>query len=87
MVAVILKELNHLRKYFIIIQNTDNKKCLIWCLARSLYPMDKNLVRDWHIENIDINMAIKVDFKEIKFPVKTRDKMEIKKIRKKLYQH
>ena len=32
-------------------------------------------------------MAIKVDFKEIKFPVKTRDKMEIEKIRKKLYQH
>ena len=45
MVAVTLnlsKELNHLRKGLINIQDSDDTRCLKWCLVRYLNPADPN---------------------------------------------
>ena len=36
------KELDHLRKGLINIQNIDNNKSFKWCLVRYLNPADRN---------------------------------------------
>ena len=64
------KELDHPRKGLINTQNIDNNKCFKWCLVRYLNPADHNLVR---ITKADKVFAKKLDFKDIKFPVKVRD--------------
>ena len=52
------------------IQNIDDKECFKWCLVRYLNPADLNSVRT---TKADKDFAKKLDFKDIKFPVKVRD--------------
>ena len=61
------KELDHLRKGLIIIQNTDDNECFKWCLVRYLNPADHNPRR---ITKGDKDFAKRLDFKDMKFPVK-----------------
>ena len=70
------KELNHPRKGLINIQNTDDNECFKWCLVRYLNPADHNPRR---ITKADNDFATRLDFKDIKFPVKTRDIHELEK--------
>ena len=49
------------------IQNTDNNKCFKWCLLRYLHPLDKNPAK---ITKIGKKLTRRLDFKDIKFPVK-----------------
>ena len=70
------KELDHPRKGLINIQKTDENECYQWCLFRYLNPADHNPRR---ITKADNNFAKRLDFKNIKFPVKTRDIHKIKK--------
>ena len=63
------KELDHPRKG-LIIQNTDDNKCFKWCLVRYLNPADHNPRK---ITKADKDLAKRLDFKDIRFPVKTRD--------------
>ena len=51
-------------------------KSVKWCLVRYLIPADRNPAR---ITKADRIFAKKVDFKEIKFPVKVRDIYKIEK--------
>ena len=64
------EELDHPRKGLINIQNTDDNECFKWCLVRYLNHVDHNPRR---ITKIDKDFAKRLDFKDIKFPVKTRD--------------
>ena len=66
------KELINFRKGLINIQNIDHYDCLKWCLDRYLHPVDRNPF-------FNKDFARKLDFKDIKFPVKTRDIHKIKK--------
>ena len=59
------------------IQNPDDSECFKWCLVRYLYPVDKSSAR---IRKINKDFRRKLDFKDIKFPIKIRD---IRKIEKK----
>ena len=68
------KELDHPRRDLINIQNT----CFKGCLFRYLDPADDNPRR---IAKADKGFAKRLDFKDIKFPVKARD---IHKIEKKI---
>ena len=52
------------------IQNINDNECFKWYLVRYLHPVEYNLKR---ITKADNNFAKKIDFKEIKFPVKVRD--------------
>ena len=52
------------------IQNLDSITYLKWCLFRYLHHVGKNGAS---IRKIDKNFARKLDFKDIKFPVKIRD--------------
>ena len=72
------KELDHPRKGLSNIQNTDDNECIKWCLFRYLNPADCHLAR---IMKADKDFAKRLDFKDIKFPVKIRDihKIIIKK--------
>ena len=70
------KELNHPRNGFINIQNTDDNECFKWCLVRYLNPADHHPAR---ITNADKDFETKLDFKDIKFPTKTRDIHKIEK--------
>ena len=70
------KELDHPRKGLINIQNIDDNECFKWCLVRYLHPADHNLRR---IKKANKNFAKKLDFKDIKFPVKIRDNQVIEK--------
>ena len=63
------KELDHPRKG-LIIQNTDDNKCFKWCLIRYLNPADHSPRK---ITKADKDLAKRLDFKDIRFPVKTRD--------------
>ena len=76
------KELDHPRKDLINIQNTDDNKCFKWCLVRYLNPADHNPRRN---TKADRDFAKRLDFKDIKFPVKTRDIHKIEK--KEFYWH
>ena len=70
------KELNHPRKRSINIQNIDDNECFKWCLVRYLNPVDHHQAR---ITKADKDFAKKLDFKDIKFPVKVRDIHKIEK--------
>ena len=52
------------------IQNTDNTECFKWSIVRYLNLADRNPGR---ITKADKKFAKKLDFKDIKFPVKIRD--------------
>ena len=71
------KELDHPRKHLINIQNIDDSKCFKWCLVKCLHPADLNPAR---ISKADKNFAKILYFKDIKFPVKTRDIYKIEKL-------
>ena len=64
----LLKELD-LRKISVNIQNIDNNKYFKWYLVSYLHPADHNL----KITKADTDFAERRDFKDIRFPVKTRD--------------
>ena len=76
------KELDHPRKGLINIQNTDDNKCFKWCLVRYLSSADHHPVRN---KKADKDFTKRLDFKDIKFLVKTRDIHKIKK--NKFYWH
>ena len=52
------------------IQNTDDNEYFKWCLVRYLNRADHHLAR---ITRADEDFARRLDFNEIKFPVKIRD--------------
>ena len=70
------KELDHPRKKLINIQNIDDNECFKWCLVRYLNPVDHNPKR---MTKADQEFGKKLDFKNIKFPVKIRDIHKIEK--------
>ena len=72
------KELDHLKKGLINIQNIDDNECIKWCLVRYLRPWDHNFERIKKVEN---DFVGELDFKELRFSVKTRS---IHKIDKKI---
>ena len=57
------KELDHLKKSLINIQNLDGNKCFKWCLVRYLHPADYDTAK------VDKDFARELDFKDPKFPV------------------
>ena len=73
------KELDQPRKGLINIQHTDDNECFKWCLVGYLNPADHNPRR---ITKANKDFAKRLDFKDIKFPIKSRDihKVEKKKI-------
>ena len=64
------KELGHLEKDFINIQNIDNNECLKWCLVRYVNPVYHHPAR---IRKVNKNYTRKLDFKNIKFTFKIWD--------------
>ena len=70
------KELNHPRKRLINIENNDKNECFKSCWVRYLNPADHHPVR---ITKADKDFAIKLDFEDIKLPVKVRDIHKIEK--------
>ena len=70
------KELHHPIKGLINIQNVGDNECFKWCLVRYLHPVDRNPAR---IKKADKDFAKRLDFKDIKFPVKIRDNHKIEK--------
>ena len=64
------KKLGHPGKGLISIQNTDDNDYFKWCFVRYLNPADHNPRR---ITKADKDLAKRLDFKEIKFPVKIRE--------------
>ena len=64
------KELDQSRKGLINIKNIDDNECFKWCLFRYLHPIDRNSSRTTKIDN---DFSEGIDFKDIKFPVKTRE--------------
>ena len=64
------KELDHPKKGLINIQNIDDNKCFKLIIVRYLNPEDRNPAR---IAKAAEEFAKKLDFKDIKFPVKVRD--------------
>ena len=70
------KELDHPRKGLINIQNTDDNEYLKWCLVRYLNPANHHPAR---ITKADKNSTNRLDFKDIKFPVKMRGNHKIEK--------
>ena len=68
------KELDHARKSLINIQNIDHTECFKWSIVRYLNPADRHPAR---IKKADKEFAKKLNFKDIKFPVKFRDFHEI----------
>ena len=71
------KELDHSRKGLINIQNTDYNECFTWYLVRYLNPADPT--NPARITKADNDFAKRLDFKDIKFPVKIRDIYKIEK--------
>ena len=70
------KESDHLRKRLINIQKIDDNECFKWNIVRYLNPADRNPAR---ITKVDKEFAKKLDFKEIKVPVKIGDIHKIEK--------
>ena len=70
------KELNHLRKGLINIQNIDDNGCFKWWIVWYLHSVDHNPKR---FTKADKEIAKKLDFKDIKFPVKVADFLKIEK--------
>ena len=58
------------------IQNIDDNECFKWYLVRYLNPVDHNPRR---ITKADKGFANKLDFENIKFPLKIRDIHKIEK--------
>ena len=58
------------------IQNIDDNECFKWCLIRYLNPSDHNPRR---ITKANKDFTKKLDFKDIKFPLKIRDIHKIEK--------
>ena len=71
------KELNPPRKRLINIQNIDDNECFKWGLVVYLNPADHN---SRIITKADKDFAKRLDFTDIKFPVKLRDNIKQKKI-------
>ena len=71
----LLKELDHPRKGLINIQNIDDNECFKWCLVRYLNPADHHPAR---ITKTGKDFAKKLNFKDIKFPVKVKEIHKIK---------
>ena len=69
----LLKELDHPRKGLINVQNIDDNECFKWCLVRYLNHHPAEITKS------DKEFAKRLDFKHIKFPVKTRDIQKIEK--------
>ena len=63
-------ELDHPRKGLINIQNVDDNECFKWCSVKYLNSADHNPRR---ITKHDKEFAKRLDFKDIKLPVKIRD--------------
>ena len=70
-------ELHHPRKVLINIQIIDDNECFKWYLVKYLNLADHNPKR---IAKADKNFAKRLDFKDIKCPVETRDIQRIEKI-------
>ena len=70
------KELDHPRKGLINIQNTDDNECFKWCLVRYLNPADYHPAT---ITKANKDFANRLDFKDMKFPIKIRDNQKIQK--------
>ena len=70
------KELDHPRKGLINIQNIDEKECFKWSIVRYLNPANHHPAR---ITKTYKDFAKKLDFKDIKFPVKIRGIHKIEK--------
>ena len=64
------------KRFVINIQNIDDNECFKWNLVRYLHPVDHHPAR---ITKTDKSFAKKLDFKDIKFPVKVRDISKIEK--------
>ena len=60
------------------IQNTEDNECFKWCLGRYLNPVDHNPRRN---TKADRDFAVRLDFKDIKLPVKIKDIQKIGKKR------
>ena len=58
------------------IQNTDGNECFKLCLVRYLHPVDHNPRR---IRTVEKDFVRKLNFEDIKFPVKIKDIHKIKK--------
>ena len=67
------KELNAPRKRLINIQNINDNECFKWGLVIYLNPADHN---SRIITKADKDFAKRLDFKDIKFPVKLRDNIK-----------
>ena len=72
----LLKELDHPRESLINIQNTDDNECLKWCMVRYVNLADHN---PRNITKADKDFAKRFSFKDIKFPVKTKDNHKLEK--------
>ena len=72
------KELDHPGKVLINIQNTYGNECFKCCLVRYLNsaPADHNPRK---ITKAGKNFAKRLDFKDINFPVRTKDILKIEK--------
>ena len=70
------KELDHPRKSLINIQNTDDNECLKWCMVRYVNLADHN---PRNITKADKDFAKRFSFKDIKFPVNTKDNHKLEK--------
>ena len=70
------KELDPLRKGLIVVQSIDDNECFKWCLIRYLNPVDYNPRR---FTKADKDFAKRLDFKDIKFPVKIIDIHKMKR--------
>ena len=64
------KKIDHPRKGFINIQNTEDNECFNWCLVIYLNPADHHPAR---ITKADKDFAKMLDFKDINFPVKKKN--------------
>ena len=58
------------------IQNTDDNECFKWSIFRYLNPSYRDLAR---ITIADKEFSKKLDFKDIKFPVRIRDIHKLEK--------
>ena len=63
------KELDPLRKGLIVVQSIDDNEFFKWCLIRYLNPVAHNPRR---FTKADKDFAKRLDFKDIKFPVKIK---------------
>ena len=70
------KELDHPRNDLINVQNTDDHECFKWCLVRYLNLANHHPRRN---TKADKEFGKRLDFKDMKFPLKTRDIHKIEK--------